>query len=255
MMPNSSRRNTTTEVSRLSFDSGNETQYPHKPCRAQDSVNDEHIDALALPRRRAADNYLDCFWEYVHPVFPVVHKPTFTATYQMLWVSENETDLRISTDAEDPVFLSTLNIAFAIGCQFSEVNPPSKRTSLAEQFYQQSRKLVAVDALDSTSLPVVQMLLLIGVYLHSTKYASRCWNIVGLAIRNAQGISLHLEHMRSDSRNQIERETRRRAWYTCIALDRYVLRLTPDSPSDVFIKNNAVLIDTYESKFSSTRLW
>jgi hypothetical protein len=152
----------------------------------------------------------------------------------MLWAPDSERDLGIlSTDAEDAVFLSTLNIVFAIGCQFSDMIAPARRVSLAEQFYQQSRKLVAVDALDSTSLAVVQMLLLTGVYLQSTKYASRCWNIVGLAIRNAQGLGLHLEQTRLTSRNQIKRETRRRIWHSCVILDRYVSRrcLCTSAPS------------------------
>lgn len=36
-------------------------------------------DGLAvLPRRRQADNFVLCYWEFIHPLFPVLHKPSFT---------------------------------------------------------------------------------------------------------------------------------------------------------------------------------
>lgn len=62
-----------------------------------------HSDGLAvLPRRRQGDNFLLCYWEFIHPLFPVLHKPAFTRKYEALWVDsdmaqrENDTEVSLS---------------------------------------------------------------------------------------------------------------------------------------------------------------
>ncbi|KAF4171002.1 hypothetical protein CNMCM8694_003931 [Aspergillus lentulus] len=164
------------------------------------------VNAFALPTRRMADSFMS------------------------LWVPQSESfSDNVSGKAEDPIFLSTLNIVFAIGCQFSDLVAPDRRTNLGDQFYQRSRALYDIDALDSASILTVQMLLLTGLYLQSTKYASRCWHMVGLAIRTAQDIGIHIEHTRP-SKTQLEREMRRRVWHNCIIMDR-LLALTFGRPN------------------------
>ncbi|GLA62228.1 hypothetical protein AtubIFM55763_003538 [Aspergillus tubingensis] len=182
----------------------------HIRRNGQDSQGPE-MNAFTLPTRRMADNFMSCFWNFTHPIYPILHKPTFVISYDSLWVPPTESfSGSVCGNAEDPIFLSTMNIVFAIGCQFSDLVAPGKRTSLADQFYQRSRALYDIDALDSASLLTVQMLLLTGLYLQSTKYASRCWHMIGLAIRTAQDIGIHIEHTRP-SKTQLEREMRRRA--------------------------------------------
>jgi len=75
-------------------------------------------------------------------------------------------------------------------------------------------------ALDIFSIELVQLLLLTTLHLHSTKYANRCWNTLGLAIRVAQGLGLPWD-MPSRRESQVAREMRRRVWYNCVILDRY----------------------------------
>lgn len=178
-------------------------------------------DLDMLPRHRTADNYLRHFWEVVHPVFPVIHKPTFMALYDHFWEPDGQEDGPATPD--EPVQLSILNLVFALGCQFSENVEPDERVALADQFYQRSRKLVSLDALDSVSISTVQSLLLTTIYLQSTSYSSRCWNTAGLAIRAAQGLGLHLDQRWSESANQLAREMRRRIWHVCVTIDRSVI--------------------------------
>ncbi|KAK1239806.1 hypothetical protein MKX08_007248 [Trichoderma sp. CBMAI-0020] len=95
-----------------------------------------------------------------------------------------------------------------------------------------SRQVLLYDILGTTSVSVVQWLLLSGVYLQSTKYASHCWNSIGLAIRLAQSLGLHLEHPGPKSEGQLNREMRRRIWHTCVVLDR-LLAMTFGRPTMV----------------------
>ncbi|EXL66955.1 hypothetical protein FOPG_16898 [Fusarium oxysporum f. sp. conglutinans race 2 54008] len=171
-----------------------------------------------LPIRRISDSYVDSFWEVSHPIFPILHKPTFTRFYNQLWVPTNLADTPETTDG--PIMLAILNLVLAIGCRTAESVQRGSRALLSDQFYQQARGLVPIDALDAASLPAVQMLLLTAVYLQSTTYSSRYWTMVALATRMAQSLGLHLKRSASGTSNQVEREMRRRIWYTCVALER-----------------------------------
>ncbi|KUJ21336.1 uncharacterized protein LY89DRAFT_715544 [Mollisia scopiformis] len=173
-----------------------------------------------LPTRKQADRYTDCFWQFVHPIAPILHKTSFISLYLSIWLPLKQQNRDVHSATEDLTFLSTLSIMFAIGCQYDESIEPSRKAVLAERFYHQSRSLIMVDELDSVSLLTVQLLLLTGIYLLNSKYTNRCWNIIGLAIRNAQTLCLHEDNNKQG--NQIRRETRRRVWYYCVYLDRLV---------------------------------
>lgn len=186
-------------------------------------IRESDENAAVYPRRRRADEFLHCFWEFVHPVFPVIHKTSFISKYEHIWSpGDIERHHNEISELEDVIFSSTLNLVFALGCQFSRLIPSSNKASVADDFYQRSRHLFIFDVLDSTSVSVVQMLLVTGIYLQSTRYASRCWNVVGLAIRVAQSLGLHLDHTDRRPETQLDREMRRRVWHTCVMLDRYV---------------------------------
>jgi hypothetical protein len=175
-----------------------------------------------LPRRRNADDFLACYWEFTHPLFPVLHKPSFLKQYQTLWANEHEAEVRDieSLGLEELIFTATLNLVFALGCKFSNLVAPAQKNSMSDEFYQKSRHLLLFEVLDSTSLSLVQMMCLTGVYLQSTQHANRCWNSVGLAIRVAQSLGLHLNEVAGKKIPQLEREMRRRVWHTCVVLDR-----------------------------------
>lgn len=175
-----------------------------------------------LPRRRNADDFLACYWEFIHPLFPVLHKPSFLKQYQALWSSETTPEARDleNLGLEELVFTATLNLVFGLGCKFSNLVAPAQKNSMSEEFYQKSRHLLLFEVLDTTSLSLVQMMCLTGVYLQSTQHANRCWNSVGLAIRVAQSLGLHLNDDGRKKIPQLELEMRRRVWHTCVNLDR-----------------------------------
>ncbi|PQE17570.1 transcriptional regulatory protein [Rutstroemia sp. NJR-2017a BBW] len=71
-----------------------------------------------LPQRQHADAFLACYWEFAHPVFPILHMPSFNSSYDQLWVSRTEAD-KHSDELDDTIFHATLNLVFALGCQYS----------------------------------------------------------------------------------------------------------------------------------------
>ena len=187
-----------------------------------EKIRERGISVALYPPRQTANDFVECFWDFVHPLFPVLHKTTFMHRYQMIWNGDGFTQNHHdpSADMEEAIFTSTLNIIFALGCQFSRIVPAQSKTSMARDFYQRARQIYNYELLDSMSIPSVQMLLLTGVYLQSAQSANRCWNVIGLAIRAAQGLGLHVETSKSRRQCQVDREVRRRIWHCCLVLDR-----------------------------------
>lgn len=172
------------------------------------------------PPDHLVPSILRSFLDFIHPVFPILHWPSFITMYNHLRLPSRASGHDVNQTRDGVVFHAILNMVLALGCQRSKDIPPSQRIQYANCFYQKSQRLVSVETLDFSSLEIVQLLLLRGIYLHYTTYADRCWNTIGVALRVAQSLGLHVEQTGS-SRNQLKREMRRRVWHTCITLDRY----------------------------------
>jgi Fungal specific transcription factor domain len=182
---------------------------PHpRPRRSQSAripVND--VDALVLPPRRTADHLVDLYFKYVHTLYPWLHEPSFRTAYEALWDT--------SAKEDDPLFYCILNLVLALGCQFSTLFESSIHSG--DTFFNRAKTLLGFSIFDVGTLQVVQALLLMGSYLQSTNRPNRCWNVLGMGIRVAQGLGLHIERKTGDV---VERETRRRAWWGCVLMDR-----------------------------------
>lgn len=225
---------------------GSEAKF-RSSAAAPERIQHRTSGLTVLPRRREADNFVLCYWEFIHPLFPVLHKPSFMRKYDRLWLEDGDMQHQHDSEAEEAIFTATLNLVFALGCKFSSFVEPSQRKSAADDFYQRSRQSYPFDILDSTSISLVQLLVLTGVYLQSTQYASRCWNSVGLAIRMAQSLGLHVDAANRRI-SQLALQMRRRIWHTCVHLDR-LLCMTFGRPSmidrSIEVPNPALIDDEY----------
>ena len=211
--------------SRAATPDGISTQAKHRsaiPSWQLERIRSLESSQTVLPLRRNADDFVVCYWEFIHPMFPLLHQTTFVDQYQRLWSGDDDRTaggLSRPYDIEEPIFMAILNLVFALGCKLSKLVPSSQKASVADDFYQKSRMLSEFLIIDSNSVSTVQLLALSGVYLQSTPYASRCWNSVGLAIRAAQSLGMHCEG-NGRTLSQLEREMNRRIWHTCVSLDR-----------------------------------
>lgn len=209
----------------------------------------------AIPPRRTADHYVQCYFTYVYSLYPFLHQPSFMKAYRAMWEPELESHGDNSGDPDhhrkrqkrsgrdsagsdrssssssrgmpDHMFYCILNIVFAFGCLFSSsLESPSKATASLVYFDRARDHLNAnfnlLDTGDSGSLILLQALLLIGQYLQATEKPAACWNVVGLAIRVAQELGLHREYQICSRPSRIEQEICRRLWHGCILMDRMV---------------------------------
>ncbi|KAH9216129.1 fungal-specific transcription factor domain-containing protein, partial [Leptodontidium sp. 2 PMI_412] len=166
-----------------------------------------------LPGRRKADKLLSMYWETVHPLYPFLGKQTFLAQYETLWVTQKG-------DRDDPIFLCSLNLIFAISSQLDEDISPNERQSSANGFFERAKE--SLDLWHLNTLQSVQMLLLLSIHLQSLCYLNQSWMIIGVAIRTAQSLGLHLCETSKRIVSQRERELVRKVWHTCVLLDRMV---------------------------------
>lgn len=196
----------------------NSKQAPH---RLQNIANKYNMTAFHVPPRREADTLMANYWTWVHTIYPVVHRSTFDSRYQALWQVSDESQ----TTLDDILFHCRLNTMFALGAHFRSEIDPLDRRSMSESFFSRSEHLLTMELLDFANLEMVQSLILMAQYLQSTDKPNYCWSIVGLAIRQAQAIGLHLDspdRVPSGKKyDQVDSEVRKRAWASCILLDRY----------------------------------
>lgn len=176
-----------------------------------------------LPRRRIADAIVDCYWKFVHPLFPILHGPTFMTAYEECWAPQPNTVTQLDRggkEFEDALFYATLNVVLTLGTRFYNDIPAAEKDPMIREFYRRSRQTFSYDVLDCTSLPVLQLVLLHGVYLQSTTEVSRCWNMIGVATRMAQSLGLHSEQLYKRQKTKYAREMGRRLWHSCLVLDK-----------------------------------
>jgi hypothetical protein len=172
-------------------------------------------DPFGLPHRFVADKLIDAYFKFRHPLNSYLHEPSFRSRYERLWLSQ---DLggEEATEA-NLAWIGLVNLVFAFGSAHAQV---TSRISVDRiRFFKRARTLVFSSLLQASSVDHVQALLLMGQYLHGTLELNNCWTVVGLAIRMAQGLGLHLDASTFTS-NIIEQEIRKRVWWSCFVLDR-----------------------------------
>jgi hypothetical protein len=173
-----------------------------------------------IPHRPMADSLLHSFFTFAHEFLPIFHRPTFEELYDKLWASSLPSKPQTPRERlEDGIFLSTLNVCFALGSLFSPLVSDEDRDTISDEYYERSRTLTNFDVRDYSSLSTVRLQLVTGLYLQTTPYSSRCWSVVGTAIRIAQDLGLDKDPSGHIQADQTEVEMRRRVWHACVTMD------------------------------------
>ncbi len=201
-------------------------------CRNTGALNLENDSTdFLIPTRTEADALVESYFANVSILHPYLHRPTFQERYRKLWTADHvELDQERADSAhardqyrngiEEVQFYITLNLIFALGCRTNPLWSPYERISKSERFFARTQHPRRFETLNYGSLELVQSMLLMGQYLQSTERSAKCWNVIGLAIRVAQGIGLHLDLPATTKCSQLEVEMRKRVWWGCVILDR-----------------------------------
>ncbi|KAG0201615.1 hypothetical protein BGX28_005605 [Mortierella sp. GBA30] len=183
----------------------------HQWLIEQDLTVQQLAATMPLPPRDLAEHLLDCYWSYVHPHMPVLHKPTFMRQYR-------------NADPEKRPPIVLLNAMFALASRYSEhpeiIGHGHDPEGFGDEYFSRAKRLIDVEY-ELPRQSTIQALLLMVMYrFTSAKSGGRVWVMLGMATRMAQDLGMH----RNSSRwhlPPLETEIRKRLWWACYVLDRW----------------------------------
>ncbi|CZR67077.1 uncharacterized protein PAC_16976 [Phialocephala subalpina] len=191
---------------------------------AEDDDVQPSMQELLLPPRRTADELLHSYFNVVHPEMPVFYKPSFLQRYERLWTGSppppDGQERTFGTDRKltrsDLLFHCMLDIIFALGHVVRSLKSHSSSKSTQQIFIKRASRILTLDLIGKPSLRLVHTLILMARYYQHEGLSNRNWIIVGMLIRVAQGLGLHLD---LPGESQAQKEERRRTWCACTTLD------------------------------------
>lgn len=126
------------------------------------------IDPYAVPLREQADQYLEDYLRTVHPFFPIIDRPLFTAQYETFYDGNSQLDEQ---------WLSILNMIFAIGAKHSHlIQAPWCGDEKDQLMFLSRARILSLDGAELFSHPNIQQVQvegLIAFYLFSTDQINR----------------------------------------------------------------------------------
>jgi hypothetical protein len=174
----------------------------------------------AFPPRPVADFLLSVCIKHGTDSFFYFDQTQFLSEIHQFYT---EPSSRLRSDAS---FVCLAHAAFALGSQWTTLARPDDSASHLSPgdtdpgriFYNQARALIP-DVIDKPSIRSVQAPFVLGVYLLPASAIGSSYIYMGLALRKALALDLHLnpEDMNISS---TEKEIRSRLWWSIYALER-----------------------------------
>ncbi|KAF9698111.1 hypothetical protein EKO04_003483 [Ascochyta lentis] len=196
------------------------------------------VDPYELPPLEVAERLLGCYMSKVHDSFPILPRKTFEdqfCKYFTAFKNGNAPNL-------SPKWQAILNIVFAIGARYSHLSKASWRANERDHVIYQARAR-AFGLNESTltghsDVPQIQSLGLLAFYWLSVGQVSRAWVVIGVALRFAYTLGLHVRN-EDPSATASKRETLIRTWWSLYSLER-TLSVITGRPSMIVESNCSV---------------
>jgi hypothetical protein len=209
---------------------------PTQPSRhTLESATRVREAARAFPPQAVAHFLVSVCNEHGTDSFHYFDTAHFSTELDECYINPNST-LRL-----DSAFICLAHAVFALGSQWATlVRPEGSRTTPPPQdgdpgriFYHQAQSLIP-DIIELNSIRTVQATFVIGVYLLPASAISSSYIYLGLALRKALAIDLHLETEEANI-SDTEKELRRRLWWAVYSLERYagITNFVPTAVADV----------------------
>ncbi|KAF5535207.1 transcriptional regulatory [Fusarium phyllophilum] len=207
------------------------------PTRLTHGLTEKTLSGKDLSATQEAF-FLDLFWDSWHCCYQLLDEEEFKAHYKSLW---NEP---VSNTRKDSPLV---DIVLALCMQFGVTSLPRQSGYKADincrdaavagrWLYQRCQRLISCD-LERPTLEKFRCQLWSAIYLANASYQNMAQNMLGVAVRAAYTLGLHIEP--ENDLPTKEREARKRAWCvmfmfetrSCIRLGRpWVIQTQPISP-------------------------
>jgi hypothetical protein len=171
-------------------------------------------ELFSLPNRVIADRVVDAYFTFAHPLNTYLHEYVFRQRYERLWLREELGGEAVQEN--NMAWFGVINMIFAFGTDHAKV--VGQISIGPTPFFKRAKTLVFSSLFQAASIDLVQALLLMGQYLHTSLELDNSRTVVGLAIRMAQSLGLHLDTTTSGL-GAIDQEVRKRVWWGCFTLD------------------------------------
>ena len=168
------------------------------------------VSDYLLPPRSIANHFFKLYWTDIFLIYPVLDWDRFKAHFADLYGTGQRTYKDHTTHCH-------ANLIFALA---EQRNFDKARATQGSEYFERARHLMNLDILGLDSFETVQSLVLCAQYMQSTENPRQCWTIVGLAIRAAQSIGLHLHETVEGLQPASDRQLARTVWNCVVGLDR-----------------------------------
>jgi hypothetical protein len=179
---------------------------PRDPSR---EMPDTKLYDLPPDARELIQRYFD--FHYV--LTPIFHLPSIITRFEQVFISER------SRRHEYAYTLAIINMICAIATAHRRTGVENS-TIHTRKLYDRAMALLGPALFYDWSIEKVQILLLGARYLQSSNFPDECWTVLGLAIRIAHGLELHLPP--PENTDCITKEVRKRLWYACYTTDQHL---------------------------------
>ncbi|RDW64681.1 hypothetical protein BP6252_10332 [Coleophoma cylindrospora] len=159
-----------------------------------------------LPVKSVADQYVESYFEKVHPNFMILHPGVFKSRYEAAW-----SDTRLLTEVEAG-WIGCLFMVLIFGAQMSGQLDDVHSLELQRSYLTLVLPRVHLMINDS-SLANIQAILLLQLYQHNNRERNSSWMLLGCASRMAIALGIHHEGS-TGGFDATERQMRRQVWWT-----------------------------------------
>ncbi|KAJ5188489.1 hypothetical protein N7491_004812 [Penicillium cf. griseofulvum] len=165
------------------------------------------VHLYAMPPREVADHMFEAYLTTVHPFFPIINKPLFSAQYRTFFDTAAQPGDK---------WLAILNMIFAIGAKHGHLIDAPWRGDVKDHLVYLTRARILSmngDVLFShPDLQQVQVEALIAFYLLASDQINRAWRISALAVRSAITLGINMKSSSPTTPN-LSKEARYRVWW------------------------------------------
>ncbi|KAJ9063074.1 hypothetical protein DSO57_1004006 [Entomophthora muscae] len=156
-----------------------------------------------------SEHLISLYFTYQHPLLPIIHRATFLNSF--------------NDNKQCALLLFTI---YALASRFSSHPEVCKDPcySSGEEYITHAKILLESSSYSTPSLPTVQALVLMSLHEFGCNRYPTAWMYSGLAVRMGQHLNLYsIDKKDNKTRfSWVEMETRRRTWFGCCLMDRFI---------------------------------
>jgi hypothetical protein len=166
-----------------------------------------------LVTRAVVDLLVDAYFAFYHPIFPILHEPSFREQYSMLNGGSGDGAGNNNTLGPN-TFLILAKLVAALGSFVSSTTSDDTHITL----FNAVKTNLTINSLETGSLGLVQAFAMAATYLQKRNRPNSGYNYGGVALRMAISLGLHKEFQGWQA-TPFKKEIRRRVWWSLCVLD------------------------------------